>query len=317
MFENISSSPARRTARRCSIFAALALATSALLTCEAAAATARVRWLPSGSPGATRYDVYVRDAGAPYSGPTWSGNPVPDADGALEVLVPFSVAPAGANYFAVVVVGATGESELSRELWVGTPIACHVDSCTAKTTCDFGNAPDGMLCDAATTDPCSAACVDGACDTTAGADGLATEFAIDRWHFMRRSSDVALSLKGEFTTEAVLDMSTGAMIELRRPDGKVLYASAVTAASFIANDTGRRFHFDASKAESDPAWNGLTRLDFRQRGSQWIVTAHAKTPALVEASDEPALTLVARFGATCVRRLEAECERKATDAICR
>lgn len=318
MFEAMSSFPAHRSARRCSIVAALSLAACTLLPSEAEAATAQVRWLPSSSAAISRYDVYVRNAGAPYSTPAWSGNSAPGADGALEALVPFAPAASGADYFAVVAVGASGESVLSRELSVGTPIACRFDSCNTKTSCDFGNWPDGFLCDVGTADPCSAVCLNGVCGTTSGADALASDVAIDRLRFTSRSSGIKLSLKGKFVTEAALDpASTGAVIELRGPDGTVLYTSSIAAASFAANRSGQRFRFDDSGAEGDPASNGLSRLTFRRSGSKWIVTAEARTPALMEASVEPAITLVVRLGGACMRRVGAECEQKESVSMCR
>ena len=313
MFEKIRSFSARPAARRCFLFAVLSLTLFTVLSDAAEAATARVRWLPSGDAGVTRYDVYVRNAGAPYGAPAWSGNPTPGADGALEALVPFSTAMTGANYFAVVAVSGTTESPLSRELWAGTPIACRVDSCTSKTTCDFGTLPDGTSCGFGGADPCSATCLAGECGTS-GAGTPATDVEIGRLRFTTRSSDVKLSLKGKIETDATLDpASTGAVIELRGLDGTVLYSASVDATSFTANAAGTRFHFAASATDGD----GLTRMDIRRSGAKWIVSAQAKTPALGDASAEPALTLVVRLGATCAQRLGAECERKAPTTTCR
>ena len=318
MSELTQSFSARRTARRCSVFTLLSLTACTLLPHVAEAATARVRWYPSDSTAVVRYDVYVRNAGEPYGVPAWSGNPAPGADGALEALVPFSAATAGANYFAAVAVGASSESPLSRELATGTPVACRIDSCTAKTTCDFGNLPDGTLCDVGNTDPCSAVCIDGTCGSTSGADALASEVVLDRLRFTTRAAGVKLSLKGKFATDAMLDLaSTGAIFELRGPDGAVLYSASVGGASFTAAANGGRFRFHGTGQDADPAWNGLATLDFRQSGSRWIVTARAKSDALTEASQEPALTMVMRLGTTCLRRVDAECAQEATTAICR
>lgn len=303
---------------RGSIFAALSLAACAFLPSEAAAATARVQWLPSASDPIVRYDVYVRDAGAPYDSPAWSGSPGPAADGALEALVPFSVAPSGTNYFAVVAVGATGESALSSELALGTPVACRSDSCVGIATCDFGNLPNGTSCDVAATDPCGAMCVDGACRTTSDAGGFASDVELDRLLFTQRASGITLALNGRVATDAALDpTSTGAVVELHDGDGTVLYTASVGPAAFVASRSDRRFRFAASHADEDPAWNGLTDLMFRRSGSQWIVTAQAKTPALTSAYDEPGITLVVRLGGTCMRRVGAECEHDPPLALCR
>jgi hypothetical protein len=317
MLENFRSFSARHAARRCSVFAVLSLTVFTLSPHAAEAAMAQVRWLPSADPGITRYDVYVRNAGAPYGGPAWSGNPTPAADGALEALVPFSTAMTGANYFAVVAVSGTTESPLSGELWTGTPIACHVDSCTTKTSCDFGSLPDGTSCGFGGADPCSAMCVDGVCGTS-GAGTPATDVAIDRLRFTTHSSGTKLALKGKIETEAALDpASTGAVIELRGLDDAVLYSASIAATSFTTNAAGTRFRFAASATDGDAGTNGLKRLDLRHSGSRWIVSGQASSPALADAAGEPALTLVVRLGGTCAQHLGAECEQKATVAICR
>jgi len=320
MFELTRSFPARRTARRCSVLAMLSLTACTLFPGAASAASARVRWLPSAGPGVTRYDVYVRNAGSPYGAPAWSGDPTPASDGALEAIVPYSMAMTGANYFAVVAVSGTDESPLSHELAAGTPIACRVDSCTSKTTCDFGNLPDGTSCGlGGATDPCAAVCVDGACAATSGvAAPPATDVTIDKLRFTTRSSGITLSLKGKLETDAALDpASTGAVIELRGLDGAMLYSAQVAGPWFTANAAGTRFHFAGSASDGEAASHGLTRLDFRRGGSRWIVTGQAETDALTEAAGEPALTLVVRLGVTCAQRLAAECEQTATVATCR
>lgn len=300
---------------RCAISAAaLALTACTLLPSHAAAATARVRWLPSAADAVARYDVYVRSAGEPYAAPAWSGNPTPAADGALEALVPFT--EADANYFAVVAIVPDGESSLSRELSLGTPLPCHVDSCTAKTSCDFGNLADGTFCDADPADPCSAVCLDGSC-TTVGADAFASDVALDGLRFTERAAGTVLALKGRFATDAAIDpTTTGATIELRDPAGAVLYTASIGAASFTANAARTRIRFRPS-ANGDPAWNGLTRLSFKKNGSKWLITAQAKTAALAPAADEPALTLVVRLGDTCVRHVGAECAQKPPTSTCK
>lgn len=318
MSETLSSFSARRAVRRGSIIAVLSLAACTFLPREASAATARVRWLPSASGGIVRYDVYVRNGGGPYGAAAWSGNPAPSSDGALEALVPFAAAMSGVNYFAVVAVDATGESVLSHELPVGTPVPCRIDSCTSKTSCDFGDVPDGTLCDVADTDPCSAVCVAGTCGTTSGVDTLVTDVTSARLRFTSRDSSVKLSLKGKLVTDAALDpTSTGAVLELRGADGTQLFASSIAAGSFVATRSGQRFRFHASKTNRDAAWNGVAKLDFRRSGSQWIVTAQALTPALAQASVEPAITLVLRLGASCIRRVGAACDPKPPVSICR
>jgi hypothetical protein len=315
MFETKHAFAAHRGARRLIVFAACA-AVFTFLPHDAEAAIARVRWLPTTNVMISRYDVYVRDAGSSYGTPAWSGKPSPAADGALEGLVVFEPATSGTNYFAVIAVTSTAdESELSRELPTGTPVACRIDSCTSKTDCDFGAQPDGTVCDAGGVDPCGGVCVAGSCDGSGGG-AAATDVALNRLRFTTRATGVKLSLKGKFETDAAVDpTASGAVIELRSPDGSVLYSASIGPESFTANAVGNRFHFDG--ADADPAWNGLTRMDLRLTGSGWIVTAQGKSAALADASLEPALTVVVRLGTTCVRRLDAACAQKGTVAMCR
>jgi hypothetical protein len=314
MFETKGSSSARRASRRSIILAvaALVLATCTFLPHEAAAATARVRWFPS-SGDISRYDVYVRAAGATYvAGPAWSGNPTPAADGSLEALVTFTPSAVGANYFSVVAVIGGEESGLSHELSTGTPIACHADSCTAKTVCDFGDLPDGTSCDGGG-DPCAGVCQGGQCGDSASAS---TDVALDRLRLTKRASNVRLVFKGRIATDAIDPTESGATLELRAFDGSVLYTSSIGASAFTAVAPGQRYHFGASHAHADGLWNGLARLDLRRNGSHWIVTAEAKSAQLTAAVPEPTLTVVLRFGGTCARRLDVACDERPDGSVC-
>jgi hypothetical protein len=157
----------------------------------------------------------------------------------------------------------------------------------------------------------------GGCATSAGVDALASDVQGSRLRFTSRSSGTKLALKGKFVSGTALNPAdTGAIVELRGSDGITLWTSQIAPESFTANRAGRRFRFAAGRKQ-DSAWNGLTRLDFRRNGSNWIVTGQAKTPALVDAALEPSLTLVVRLGAACVRRVDAECEQKASVSLCR
>ena len=265
-----------------------------------------------------RYDVYVRAAGATYvAGPAWSGNPSPDADGALEALVTFTPSDAEANYFSVVAVSGAAESALSRELSTGTPIPCHADSCATRTACDFGNLADGTSCDSGG-DPCVGLCLGGQCGAPSGANAAGTDVVLDRLRLTTHVSDVKLLLKGAIATDAAIDPTeTGAILELRAFDDTVLYASSIAASAFTTLAPDQRFHFGGSRADDDPLASGLTRLDLRRVGSRWIVAAEAKSAELQAAALEPALTVVLRLGGTCARQLDATCEQKSDGAVCR
>ncbi len=117
----------------------------------------------------TGYHVYARHGGSTHdTTPQWTGNPAPAADGSMSALVTFTPAPSGTNYFAVVAVnGAGAESALSGELPTGTPDPCRADSCSSKTSCDFGAHPDGVSCDDASFCNGPEVCRAGACDASA------------------------------------------------------------------------------------------------------------------------------------------------------
>jgi hypothetical protein len=133
---------------------------------DAESATARVRWLPRGA-AATSYSVYVRNAGSTYgASPHWSGTPTAAADGTASANVTYTTAPSGTNYFTIVALSASGESALSNEIPIGPVDRCRSDSCVTKTSCDFGNRPNGTSCDDDVFCNGPEVCLNGVCDTS-------------------------------------------------------------------------------------------------------------------------------------------------------
>ncbi len=319
MSQTVRSSTARPLSRRSTILAvtsfAFAIAACVLVPDSSFAATARVRWLPSDG-AVSHYDIYVRAAGAPYpTEPAWSGSPTPADDGALEALVTFTPSAAAANYFSVVAVSGAAQSGLSHELWTGTPLPCRADSCTTQTVCDFGDLPDGTSCGDGGGDPCAGMCLGGQCGA---ASGPGTDVTLYRLRFTTHASDVQLALKGRISTDVAVDpTASGATLELRASDGSVLYASSLDASAFETVAPGQRYHYGASSTDAAALSNGLTRLDFRRNGSQWIVTAEGRSGQLVDAVPEPALTVVLRLGTTCARELGASCDERPDGSVCR
>ena len=111
--------------------------------------------------------------------------------------------------------------------------------------------------------------------------------------------------------------ASGAIVELRRADGTVLYSSSISGPSFAPSTSGRRYSFSASRTDPDARWNGLHRLELRRTGSKWSVTVRVDSPELWDATLEPTITLVIRMGTACFRRLDAACEQKLSGATCR
>lgn len=148
-----------------------AVCLSAVLAASVAdAASARVRWQPR-STTATSYAVFVRNAGSTYgTTPHWSGNPTPGSDGSITVNVTYTPAASGANYFSVVAINAVGESALATELPIGAVDPCRRDTCVTRTSCDFGNRPNGTPCDDALFCNGPEVCLNGTCDTSPSRD---------------------------------------------------------------------------------------------------------------------------------------------------
>jgi hypothetical protein len=335
---------------------------------DAAAATARVHWLPTAPSGVSGYAVYVRNAGSPYGSPQWTGNPTAAADGTLSALVPYNAAASGVNYFTVVAFGGSLESGLSQELPVGDPDPCHLDSCWAKTSCNFATLPDGTPCDdssfcngaeqchagacaasaprscadniACTVDSCDEAadrcthtgppgccvacdssdpCLIDACNAGDCTAPGGIELAVDRVRLQNKAAGIMLAAKASFAAEGPIDPDlTGATVELRTPDGALLYTATIEAERIKRGADANRFRFAAPKLRSaSSSENGVTRLDFRLKRDVWHVTLKAETPLLFDAFLEPTTTWVVRLGNTCARRQEVICDQSELRSVCR
>ncbi len=193
-------------------------------------------------------------------------------------------------------------------------IACTVDACDETVDQCTHNGPPGCCAACDTTDPCLAsACAQGDCSAPDGA-----EIEINRIRLLSKRSGIKLAIKGSFIADPGTDPTqTGAILEMRTPEGTVVYASQVAAQSIKAGSSGGRYRFVASRAESDFLGNGLTRLDLRIKGDVWLMTVKAETPALLDAFVEPTLTLVIKLGTSCARRMDMPCSQTSTLSLCR
>jgi len=364
MSNTMATSTAGRWAGR--VLCSAVLGAALLSSTVAQAATARVRWLPSSYSGVSGYRVYVRNAGSTYGSAQWSGNPTVGSDGSLSASVTYTTATSGVNYFTVVAVTNTLESGISRELPIGTPNPCTIDSCSSKTSCTFRAQDDGTSCDdasfcngsevclsgvccnsprncadavACTVDSCDEAahtcthvgppgccaacdsddpCLADAClagDCTAP-DGI--EIDVNRVRLLSKASGVKLAAKGRFDAAAEdADPSlTGAEIDLLAADGTVLFQSFIPASSFRHVAAGR-YRYVATRAESAGVENGINRLDFRVKGTEWQVTMKGDTPLLEDTVNEASLTWVLRMNAICARRLHMACDLSQQKSTCR
>jgi hypothetical protein len=194
-------------------------------------------------------------------------------------------------------------------------VSCTVDACDEANGRCTHSAPPGccLACDSG--DPCLAdACAQGDCTATAG-----EPIVVNRLRLLSKKSGIKLAAKGSFLADAALDPTqTGVEFELRAPDGALVYVSSIAAGDIRAGSTGDRFRFTASRADDTPQGNGLTRLDFRYKHEQWLVTAKGETPELIDAFLEPTLTWVIKFGdAACIRRMDLACAQTSAASICR
>lgn len=193
-------------------------------------------------------------------------------------------------------------------------IACSVDACSEQTRQCTHTGPPGCCLACDLTDPCLAdACAAGDCSAP---EGIA--FEIGRVKFMKKAGTVKLVAKGRFELDPSVDPSqTGALLELRRADGTVLYASTVDSSLLNVGAAKGRYRYTASRVASLQQSNGLNRLDFRVKGSRWLVTIMIDSPTLSEAAEEPTITVMLRLGDSCMRRTDAACNQKPGLAICR
>lgn len=131
---------------------------------DAHAMSARVRWMPSASPGIVGYELFVRRGGDDYGVPIDVGLPPPGPGGVLAhdvVNLPDGVM----FYFAVSARVADGtRSACGGELVLGDPDACLVEHCCPGHACTFTGMPFGAPCDDG--NPCrvcrAASCTTGA-----------------------------------------------------------------------------------------------------------------------------------------------------------
>ena len=129
---------------------------------DAAIAKARLRWLPSAN--AVSYNLYVRAPGVAYGAPVSVTNPTPVGDGSVQAILTYTVASGGTNYFAVSAIGPdSSESGFSRELTIGAVNPCRVAACVSRSSCTFGNKPNGTACDDDVFCNGSEVCVQGSC----------------------------------------------------------------------------------------------------------------------------------------------------------
>ncbi len=156
-----------------------------------------------------------------------------------------------------------------------------------------------------------------ACNAGDCAAPLGTELEVNRIRLLKKAAGITLAAKGRFTADPSINPSaSGATIEFRALGGGLLYSATIGPDSIKRGAAKGRYRFAVSKVQSAFLGNGITRLDFRIKGSTWLTTLKAETPLLRDAFLEPTVTWMIRIGDTCVRRINMLCAQEPTASIC-
>jgi hypothetical protein len=194
---------------------------------------------------------------------------------------------------------------------VADPLVCSDGGPCTRTTCDpvFGcrtdAQPDGAACDDGDACTTGEVCSAGTCGGGPGGQPIhATRFRL-------RAQPQGQQLVARAVLPAPLDFdptASGVVLELVGPAGARLYGAELPGTAFTAGPAGRLFRFVARPGWQPPAGtNGLTRLEFQQRGQTLTVVARATVhdTAAILAAD--AVTWVIRSGAACLRTPRLTC----------
>jgi hypothetical protein len=267
------------------------------MSTDAAALSARVRWLPSTDPRVVGYEVHVRPAGAPYGTAIDVGVPVADGDGALTHVVD-GLAQGDAYRFTVTGYdGDGGHSGCPGEITLGTADPCAVDQCCPGAECYFGNERNGTPCG----DAC-AVCAGGACSAAA----VETELTTATLRVARRASGTRLRAKGSFTPPAPIAPTTTGLTLGIVGDGVLGFV--VPASALRANPGATAFRLQGTDVLSLRS----LRLATTPQGAV-RVTAVGNDSALGIATSGWAL----RLGGLCARATDLDCTVGTNLVTCR
>ena len=268
------------------------------MSTDAAALSARVRWLPSADPRVVGYEVHVRPAGAPYATPIDVGVPVADGEGVLAHVVDGLAEGAGYRFTVTGYDDDGGRSGCPGELALGTADPCAVDQCCPGAACYFGNERDGLPCG----DACDV-CAAGACSAAATETALTTTAL----RLAQRTSGTRLRAKGSFTPPAPVDpRATGVTLGVVG-DGVVGIVVPGGALSANAASTVFRLRGEA----------GVTSL----RSLRLAATAQGAVRVTALANDSnlglSTSGWVLRLGSLCARATDLDCTVGTRGVTCR
>ena len=266
----------------------LALLGSAI---DAAAVSARVRWLPSPDARVIGYQVYVRQAGQPYGQGIDVGSPTPDGNGYLSFVV--DNLSTGTHHFTVEAYDDDGvPSRCAGELGLGPMSPCVVDWC-CPGYCSAEMLPDGEPCGGDVCEVCRAGACTGAVEAALVTDAL---------RLVLQRSGTRMTAKGLFDSPIGFDPSqTGLTLGITDASGAVLLGVNVPSSAMRASG-GASFVLDRRVGVP-----GFRALRTRSTQGQIRLTARLTRDELNAALSQSTLAWAVRVGDTCARSSNLTC----------
>ena len=202
-------------------------------------------------------------------------------------------------------------------LWCGDPGQCREAIWDSAAGCGTRLLPDGSGC--RHDDPCTdGACGSGSCVAVAGSS---SPRALDVKRLLLkpvRGGTRLLARAGFVPSAEIAPDVTGIALELRTPDGAVVYRAEVAPGALQANRTRTRFRYRPQGREKGPAAaGGLERVVLKRRGERLDAGVTAILPGLDEVPDTTRLVWVLRLGADCARDLDLDCSPAPASVRCR
>ena len=277
---------------------------------DARAVGARLRWQPIDDVEAAGYRVYMRTAGTPYGEGIDVGTPDVEPDGAMSQVV-HDLAEGGTYYFAVTAYDAgQHESEFDGELALGPTEPCVIDSCTSRTSCEFGIRPDGVPCQGPA--PC------GVCAAATCTGQAARTLAVKQVQSKTRGKTALLTATGRFAVLPGFDpTTTGVAVEISDPGNRVLYRGTVPGSALRWNRARSAVRLVRSLLPRDAA-PGLQRLRLRRGKGGVAVVLRLSAPELIAVRTLGRLSWELNFGTDeCVADGDLVCGGSWARTVCR
>lgn len=304
---------------------------------RAESAAVRLRWRGTSDPSVAGYHVHVRPLDGNYGAPRDAGLPSALPDGTLSVVVG-RLDPQKNYVFALSAYTAGGaESGLSNELTLkARRLRCakdgdcvDSDACTDNERCEAGrcvtdphvcttgNSCNEAVCDANTGclvhemqdgeactngDPCvSGVCTAGSCVIPPEAQAVAGSHDLSATQFVvrRHRRGQMLAALGSFAAESFDPRATGAVVQILRADGGVLFQADAPGTSLRGRKRSWRW------VRRGPT-GGLRRLVLRWDGTFADVRLKAVLPSSAAAAGT-ALTWAVHTAGMCVRAPDLVC----------